>query len=114
MECRNSLNKTKIYQNKSKSNENIWKIFREIDCLPQLIRAPGNATIGNTPNKSITQSVAKKTFRPGLDLQNCRKNNRILCRNDGDDGCFTAGSSSIIAIQLETKPKMNGGDWFDR
>lgn len=60
--------------------------------LPHEIRAPGRATIGNTPNKSITQSVAKNTVSPRVGRYNCSKNNRILLCNDSDGGCFTAAS----------------------
>lgn len=32
--------------------------------LPQEISAPGNAIIGNTPNKSITHNDANNVFNP--------------------------------------------------
>lgn len=32
--------------------------------LPQEMRAPGNAIIGNTPNRSIIHNVANNTFKP--------------------------------------------------
>lgn len=94
-------------ENETKLEEMNYIKLHEIHCLPHEMRAPGNATIGNTPNKSITQRVAKNTLRPRVGRYSCRINSRILFRSDSDGECFTAGSWSIIlAIWLsDTSPK---------
>lgn len=87
----------------------------QIYCLPHEIRAPGNATIGNTPNKSITQSVAKNTLSPRVGRYNCSQNNRILFRHDSRNGeYFTVESCSIFSIRKYTSQKWNAGFLFDR
>lgn len=109
MECHNSLNQMDFHWNCE------WLKLREtvqICWLPHEMRAPGKATIGNTPNKSITQSVAKNTLSPRVGRKNCRKNRRSLLRNDGDANCFTTRSCSIFA--KGRSPKWTPAVLFDR
>lgn len=65
MEYHNNLNKIDIFEiKKIRNKNNVIKLHKLMVYLPHEIRAPGRATIGNTPNKSITQSVAKNTLSP--------------------------------------------------
>lgn len=55
------------------------------------MRAPGNATIGNTPNKSIIQRVAKNTFSP-RPLHNFFINDFMRAARDGGGWKFIPGN----------------------